>query len=153
MSHQFASIRSYADVLTGPRDSAVVSDWHTSHNQQPLNNTSSTPIQRKTSLAVNASRFPGPNDRSYRKEPEGSTKTDDFWGSDFGTPMSRKSFHVIDNAVWGAINILLRALKSVPEDWPGLREIGMAGRNYVPLQGQRTNKFAFCCSPALQRWL
>jgi hypothetical protein len=50
--------------------------------------------------------------------------------------MSNESFQIIDNAVYGAINILLAALKAVPEDWPGLGEVGMAGKNYGPLKGK-----------------
>ncbi len=50
--------------------------------------------------------------------------------------MSKKSFRTIDGAVWGAVNILLGALKSVPQEWAGLKEIGMGGKNYIPLQGK-----------------
>jgi hypothetical protein len=141
--HGEGKTRSYAEVLAGPKGSFETQACHR-HNSTG-SDASSVPAQRRGQHSLNASKFPAPSDGARREEPPRSSKGDKFWDSEYGLPMSTKSFQTIDSAVWGAINILLSALKGVSEDWSGFKEVGMTGKNLAPLQGRRIKRFLSFC--------
>jgi hypothetical protein len=141
--HREGKSRSYAGVLAGAKGSFETQACH--RRNSTGSDASSVPAQRRGQNSLNVSKFPAPSDGACREEPPRSSKWDNFWNSEYGLPMSTKSFRTIDSAVWGAINILWSALKGVPEDWSGFKEVGMTGKNLALLQGGRIKRFLSFC--------
>ena len=135
LRQQQESNRTYADVLRGSRDSSTSRDLRAvGYDGKTCSKDTSSSILHEQDHVLHVSNFPELHDRAYRKEPIQSTELDDFWASNYGLPMPKQSFKVVDSAIWGAINILLGALKAVPYDWPGLKAVGMTGKSYILLQ-------------------
>lgn len=129
--------RSYAEVLKDTRDYFAIQDPARTLLEPRLEiSVVSALSERKRLATFTLLKHLESDDEAYRLEPLHRTKQDNFWARDFGLSMSRRSFQMIDTAVWGAINVLFRALKSILEDWCGSREAGVGG-NFIPLQGSR----------------
>ncbi|KAF7506239.1 hypothetical protein GJ744_012131 [Endocarpon pusillum] len=125
---QQASNRTYADVLSGTGDSFATPELRAvSCDGKTCFKGTSSSIWHELDHILHVSNFPKLHDRAYRKEPIQSTELDNFWASNYGLPMPKQSFKVVDSAIRSAVNILLNALKAVPSDWPGLKAVGMAG--------------------------
>lgn len=133
---QQASNRTYAHVLSGAGDIFAAPELRAvSCDRKTCFKGTSSSMWHEQDHILHVPNFPKPHDRAYRKEPIQSTELDNFWASKYGLPMPKQSFKVVDSAIRGAIYILLNALKVVPSDWPGLKAAGMAGKNYILLQG------------------
>jgi hypothetical protein len=131
--------RSYAEVLAGAKGSFETQACH--RRNSTGSDASSVPAQRRGQHSLNVSKFPAPSDGACREEPPRSFKWDNFWDSEYGLPMSTKSFRTIDSAFWVAIK----------EDWSGFKEVGMRGKNLALLQGGRIKRFQPVSEPRKSR--
>ena len=138
---QQASNRTYANVLSAPRDVFAGGGLRAvGCDKKSCSKGTSSSTQHEQDHTLNASIFPRPHDRAYRKEPIRSKELDNFWAPEYGWPMPKQSFKVVDSAIRGAINILLSAVKTVPSDWSGLKVVSMTGKNYILLQGSDSHE-------------